>query len=59
MVSTFSLSTRYRLYAEREKITATKNKTAKIPVVMFDLKIFIACTPVVTTQVDRLKTEDC
>jgi len=45
MVSTFSLSTRYRLYAEREKITATKNKTAKIPVVMFDLKIFIACTP--------------
>jgi len=26
-------------------MTATKNKTAKIPVVMFDLKIFIACTP--------------
>jgi len=45
MVSTLSLPTRYRLYAEREKKTAIKNKTAKIPVVMFDLKIFIACTP--------------
>jgi len=39
MVSTFSLSTRYRLYAEKEKMTATKNKTAKIPVVMFSVHI--------------------
>ncbi|MBW1820153.1 MAG: hypothetical protein JRI92_00085 [Deltaproteobacteria bacterium] len=46
MVSTLSRLERYRLYAERDKITATKNKTAKIPVVMFDLKILIIFTPV-------------
>jgi len=53
MVSNFFFPTRYRSYAEREKMTAIKNKTAKTPVVMFDLKIFMACTPVYIVEFEK------